>query len=264
MKTDNKPVTPAQEKDELDLHIKIGRSVRHDDSPTKQRPAAPFEIGFVPKRWDRTWRETNRIAGQWLSRLVPPFNRVKWGQMETAEGELNFNNIPEKQPLIGMQHTLMTVLFSIFALLVVINVPLSFEGKPIARTAPDPPSILVREGLLFKTDNRPEIYILSERLTKHLIVDRAAFELYDFEWQAVHMVDDAFVAQFQDGEPLYALTACIRSPHVYALEDGKKRWIEDFPAYDAQTVLESRFIRDSCADIAKIPLGEPLQTEAGE
>lgn len=191
------------------------------------------------------------------------------GRMNLLEPEPTPERIPEKLPVIGMHRTLWKVAVLFMILLVVVNIPLPFtfmgvRGVPLARIIPDSKSLVIREGLIFKSENAPEVYVLGDRLEKRWITDITAFEFYNIKWRQVNIVDDDFVAQFEEGEPVYVLIKCRTSPHVYALEAGKKRWIKDIPTFEAQNFVWEQIMFKSCSEIARIPDGPPIPDNAGE
>ncbi len=61
-----------------------------------------------------------------------------------------------------------------------------------------------------------------------------AFEHLGLTWEDVHVVDDAFLEQFEMGHPIHLILKCNGSPHIYALENGKKRWIKDIDTFTAE------------------------------
>ncbi len=90
-----------------------------------------------------------------------------------------------------------------------------------------------------------------------------AFKHYGYQWDEVHVVDDSFLRQFPDGRPLHVLLKCNDSPHIYRLENDKKRWIKDIPTFkDEGHVWEDvRFV--TCERLREIPDGLPIPPDAG-
>lgn len=66
---------------------------------------------------------------------------------------------------------------------------------------------------------------------------------------------------FRVPEPI--LLKCTGSPHVYLLEDGEKRWIEDILTFEAEGFRWSDVSYTSCAAIEQIPEGLPIPEDAG-
>ena len=63
--------------------------------------------------------------------------------------------------------------------------------------------------------------------------------------------------------PQPILLKCARSPHIYLLEGGEKRWIDTIETFSARgyTWRDVRFV--SCADLRAIPDGVPIPANAG-
>jgi hypothetical protein len=59
------------------------------------------------------------------------------------------------------------------------------------------------------------------------------------------------------------LYKCFGSPHVYALENGEKRWIKDIPTFEAQGYLWEDINGISCDQLTEIPDGPPIPPDAG-
>ena len=76
-------------------------------------------------------------------------------------------------------------------------------------------------------------------------------------------VDDAFLAQFEEGRPIHLLLKCAASPHIYALEDGAKRWIKDIPTFEAHQYVWEDIRPIGCAELRGLPDGAPIPEDAG-
>ncbi|MFZ0547095.1 MAG: hypothetical protein WAM60_16740 [Candidatus Promineifilaceae bacterium] len=66
---------------------------------------------------------------------------------------------------------------------------------------------------------------------------------------------------YQFPEPL--LLKCASSPHVYLLDRGEKRWIEDIPTFNEQGYLWRDVHTVSCENLRSIPNGQPIPSDAG-
>lgn len=66
---------------------------------------------------------------------------------------------------------------------------------------------------------------------------------------------------YNQAEPI--LLKCTRSPHIYRLEDGTKRWIKDIPTFDAQGYRWNDVTYVSCDDLRAVPDGPPIPPDAG-
>lgn len=64
-------------------------------------------------------------------------------------------------------------------------------------------------------------------------------------------------------EPYPILLKCASSPHIYALDDGEKRWIKDIPSFEAAGFKWRDVHFESCAEIDAIPDGSPIPPDAG-
>jgi hypothetical protein len=153
------------------------------------------------------------------------------------------------------------LLLVLVALVVIINIPFNRHGANLARAAPDSAALVIRDGLLLKGSG-PEVYVLQdERLRWITTID--AFQWYGYRWEQVHEVEDEFLADFEMGLPIHLLLKCENSPHVYALEDGRKRWIKDIPTFEAQHYLWEDIKPIDCAGLRRIPDGPPIPPDAG-
>ncbi|MGH2521741.1 MAG: hypothetical protein ACRDH2_04475 [Anaerolineales bacterium] len=163
--------------------------------------------------------------------------------------------VPSRLP-----RTLTWFMLGVLGLLVLLNIPL-FNGLALARALPDRQAFIIRDGLVLKGSG-PEIYVLEDN-TKRWISSLDAFEHYGYQWNDVHLVEDDFLNQFPDGRPLHVLLKCGASPHIYRLENDRKRWIKDILTFEAEGHLweDVRFV--SCAHLRTIPDGPPIPPGAG-
>jgi hypothetical protein len=95
------------------------------------------------------------------------------------------------------------------------------------------------------------------------ITSLEAFQFFGYNWEQVHVVDDAFLAQFEKGRPIHVLLKCQGSPHIYALENDRKRWIKDIPTFEAQGYVWSDVQFVGCTYLRGIPDGPPIPEDAG-
>lgn len=169
--------------------------------------------------------------------------------------------LPEKLPSIQLDRMLGRLAIFLFALIVIINIPFNRFGTNMARAMPDVQALVIRDGLVLKGSG-DEIYVL-ENNHKRWISSLDAFNYYGYRWEQVNLVDDAFLDQFPNGPALSILYKCRTSPHVYAIENGVKRWIKDIPTFEAQGYVweDVQFI--SCARLEDIPTGSPIPPDAG-
>jgi hypothetical protein len=66
---------------------------------------------------------------------------------------------------------------------------------------------------------------------------------------------------FENPDPI--LLKCQRSPHIYLLDDGEKRWIDTIATFTARGYVwrDVKFV--SCGALRSIPDGEPIPADAG-
>ena len=64
-------------------------------------------------------------------------------------------------------------------------------------------------------------------------------------------------------EPYPVLLKCGGSPHIYLLETGTKRWIQDIPTFEARGYRWNDVEFVSCDDLRSVPDGPPIPPDAG-
>lgn len=64
-------------------------------------------------------------------------------------------------------------------------------------------------------------------------------------------------------EPYPILLKCGGSPHIYALDAGKKRWIKDIPTFEGEGFNWRDVHFESCAEVDAVPDGPPIPLDAG-
>jgi hypothetical protein len=179
---------------------------------------------------------------------------VKAGGREAAALE-------EPLPPIQLDRMLRRLAVALTLLLIVVNIPFNRSDLSLARAMPDAQSLIVRDGLVLKGSGE-KIYVL-ENNQKRWITTLEAFEWHGYRWEQVNLVDDAFLDRFADGRPIYVLLKCQLSAHIYALEDGHKRWIKDIETFKAEGFLwqDVKFI--GCSELRRLPTGVPIPADAG-
>jgi len=140
---------------------------------------------------------------------------------------------------------------------VLINIPFDRHGTTLATAMPDTASLIIRDGLVVKEEDDPEIYVFQNDQFRW-ISSLDAFEHYGYTWGDVHIVPDGYLDDFEIGPPIHVLLKCTDSPHIYQLENGVRHWIVDIEAFeDAGYVWEDvRFV--SCWYLRSIPQGETI------
>jgi len=168
---------------------------------------------------------------------------------------------PARQPSIQLDRTLGRLIVLILALIVLMNIPVTRYGVSLARILPDATSIIIRDGLVLKGEG-DQIYVLEDNKLRW-ISSLEAFDRLGYRWSEVHQVDAAFLAQFEQGAPLHILLKCAESPHIYRIEEGKKRWIKDIATFEAEGHVWEDVRLTSCAYLRTLPDGVPIPADAG-
>jgi hypothetical protein len=169
--------------------------------------------------------------------------------------------LPEPLPVVGLGRMLGRLAFILFLLLVIVNIPFNRFGTSLARAMPDEAALIIRDGLVLKGSGE-RIYVLEDNQLRW-ISSLEAFEYFGYRWEQVRQVDDAFLADFEEGRPVHVLLKCRTSPHVYALEDGRKRWIKDIPTFEAEGYVWEDVMEASCSYLQDLPDGVPIPADAG-
>jgi hypothetical protein len=169
--------------------------------------------------------------------------------------------LPPPHAGAGLAPMLARLFVVLVVLVIIVNIPFNRYGTNLARALPDSAALVIRDGLLLKSSGE-EVYVLQDNRLRW-ITTLDAFTHYGYQWSSVHVVEDAFLERFERGLPIHLLLKCRASPHVYALEDGQKRWIKDIPTFEAQGYLweEIKFI--SCEELRRLPDGPPIPEDAG-
>ncbi len=168
---------------------------------------------------------------------------------------------PPPRPSIHLDQALRRLLLILGVLVVLVNVPLNRSGASLARMIPPTASLVIRDGLVLKGSG-PEIYVLQDNKLRW-ITSLDAFQFFGYRWEQVHVVDDSFLAQFEKGRPIHLLLKCESSPHIYALENDRKRWIKDIPTFEAQGYVWSDVKIVGCDYLRSLPDGPPIPEDAG-
>jgi hypothetical protein len=149
----------------------------------------------------------------------------------------------------------------VVALLILVNIPVTQYGVSLARILPETTSLIIRDGLILKGSG-PEIYKLEDNQLRW-ISSMDAFEHLGLTWEDVHVVEDEFLAKFEEGRPIHVLLKCSSSPHIYRLENNQKRWIKDIDTFLAEGHAweDVRFV--SCQYLRDLPTGPSIPEDAG-
>jgi hypothetical protein len=219
------------------------------------QPAPPVAREVLPTRPAPPPVERRIGAPVAESRLSPPAPKS-----EPGPGEEGWEP-PSRLPSSNMGKTLGRLLILIVVLTVVINIPVTRHGVSLARIMPESSSLIVRDGLVLKGSGS-EIYILEDDKLRW-ISSLDAFEHLELTWKDVHVVDDEFLAQFEMGHPIHLILKCDSSPHIYALENGKKRWIKDIDTFTAEGYVWDDVQSVTCGYLRNLPDGPSIPEDAG-
>jgi len=168
---------------------------------------------------------------------------------------------PPSLPSVGLGPNLAKLLLVLAAIVVLVNIPVNRYGTSLARIMPDTASLVIRDGLVLKGIG-PEVYVLeSNRL--RWISSLEAFEFFGYRWEQVRIVDDRFLEQFAEGRPIHVLLKCQGSPHIYALENGEKRWIIDIPTLESEGYVWEDVKLVTCQYLRSLPDGPSIPEDAG-
>jgi hypothetical protein len=146
--------------------------------------------------------------------------------------------------------------------IVLINIPFNRHGTTLATALPDSAALVVLDGLVVKEENDDKIYVYEDEQFRW-ISSMDAFEHYHYTWGDVHVVEDGYLDRFEIGTPIHVLLKCNASPHIYRLEDGKKRWIRDIVTFEAEghKWTDVRFV--TCSYLRGLPDGETIPPDSG-
>ena len=164
-------------------------------------------------------------------------------------------------PPVQLDRMLTRLALGLALLILIVNIPYNRFGTSLARAMPDVQSLIIRDGLVLKGSGE-QIYVL-ENNQKRWITSLDAFEWHGYRWEQVNEVENSFLNRFEDGRPIYVLLKCEQSPHIYALEDGQKRWIQDILTFEAEGFIweDVKFV--SCDQLRNMPNGLPFPPDAG-
>ena len=178
-----------------------------------------------------------------------------------AQEEAEQSWAPPPLPSINLGPALGRLSLVLTVLVVLVNIPLNLQGVSLARMVPDSASLVIRDGLVLKGSG-PDIYVLQDDKLRW-ISSLEAFQYFGYKWDEVHIVEDSFLGQFEKGRPLHVLLKCPTSPHIYALESGRKRWIKDIPTFLAEGYVWEDVKIVDCYYLRQLPNGSSIPEDAG-
>ncbi|MGI6375200.1 MAG: hypothetical protein ACOX3S_04245 [Anaerolineae bacterium] len=168
---------------------------------------------------------------------------------------------PAPVPSIGLGGTAWRMLLIALALVALFNIPVTAHGVSLARILPDAEALVIRDGLLLKGPG-DEVYVLEDDKLRW-ISSLEAFERLGYDWDHVHIVDEAFLARFEQGAPVHVLLKCDGEDPIYRIEKGQKRWIKDIPTFEAEGHVWADVHLVDCDYLAALPSGPPIPVDAG-
>jgi hypothetical protein len=235
-------------------------------------PEAP-ETGSAAAEAGSAGAEADYSSGE--ESRVPPEEPVEVGTAPGAESEMETGpeleedsercSEPGSEPEAASSppvssHTarlLGRLALGLLVLLVVINIPFNRHGTTLATAMPDNRALVIRNGLLVKEEDDPEINVYEDGAFRW-ISSLDAFETRGYTWEDVHVVEDGFLEDYAMGPPIHVLVKCNGSPHIYRVEGEKKRWIVDIEAFEAAGHVWEDVEFVSCAYIRSLPNGETI------
>ncbi|MHB1131502.1 MAG: hypothetical protein ACYC4L_03850 [Chloroflexota bacterium] len=125
------------------------------------------------------------------------------------------------------------------------------------RSIPSSASLVIHDGLVVKVASNPESYVYREEAF-HWITSLEAFDRYGYRWGDVQLVEDGFLRHYEKGRPVHLLLKCSSSPHVYRVEDGRKRRIADLVTFQAEGHRWEEVRRLDCGYLRALPDGESI------
>lgn len=220
--------------------------------PVEAPPAAPDPAITEAADWETAESPT----------AVDPLpEKVPQAVAETLPDAAPASTLPPYRASVDLSAMLSRLFVAVVVLVIVINIPFNRFGTNLARALPDSAALVIRDGLLLKGSG-DEVYVLQDNQLRW-ITTLDAFDHYGYRWEAVHAVEEAFLEKFETGLPIHLLLKCDASPHVYALENGQKRWIKDIPTFEAQGYLWEDIKFVSCSYLRTLPDGPPIPENAG-
>jgi len=242
-----KPTNSAQILDLLLDALQERQSARQAQQPAKASEAGQPVVAPVAQTAHPAQAST-RNAGRLQKPREPGLGEEGWEP-------------PARVPSMGLDKALSRFLLLVAALLILVNVPINRYGVSLARMVPESASLIIRDGLVLKGSGS-EIYMLQNDKLRW-ISSLDAFEHLSLDWGDVHVVDDPFLARFEQGAPIHVLLKCDSSPHIYRLENAQKRWIRDIDTFEAEGHVweDVKFV--SCDYLRGIPDGRPIPEDAG-
>ena len=126
-----------------------------------------------------------------------------------------------------------------------------------------------RDGMLLRGSGNA-VYLMEDN-KRRWITTAEAFNYYGYRWTSVRHVSDDYLAQFDEGDPIYLALKCPGSPHVFALDVSRpestqrvRRWISDIETFEAMGFEWGDIDFNQCNMLRGVPNGEPFPADAPE
>lgn len=118
-----------------------------------------------------------------------------------------------------------------------------------------------RDGMLLRGDSL-KVYLM-ENNKRRWITTSEAFNAYGYRWGAVRHVGNDYLAQFEEGEPIYLALKCPSSSHVFALDvQGEtqrvRRWISDIETFEQMGFRWGDIDQERCSFLRSLLNGKPF------
>ena len=200
---------------------------------------------------------------------APPDSQEALGETATgAEAGSETEPVPatdRQPPAPPTSHTarfLGRLALGLMILVVVINIPFNRHGTTLATVMPDRRALVIRDGLVVTEEDDPEIYIYEDGRFRW-ISSLKAFEMKGYTWGDVHVVEDGFLETYEIGPPIHVIVKCHDSPHIYRIEEEKKRWIVDIGAFEEAGYVWEDVEFVACEYLRSLPDGETIPPGEG-
>ncbi len=174
-----------------------------------------------------------------------------------GEGGCDPEPKPPSPPTPHTARFLGRLALGLFVLIVAINIPFNRHGTTLATAMPDRRALVIRDGLVVKEEDEPEIYIFQDGRFRW-ISSLKAFEMQGYAWRDVHVVADGFLEPYEIGPPIHLIVKCNESPHIYRIEGEEKRWIVDIDAFEEAGHIWADVEFVSCEYLRSLPDGQTI------
>jgi hypothetical protein len=166
---------------------------------------------------------------------------------------------PPPRSNVNSGRSLGQILIVLVVLLVLVNLPINYNGIGLAHIVPESTAVVIYDGLVLKGSG-PEIYLLEDHKLRR-ISGREARGSY-FHSTNPRRVEDSLLEQFEQGRPIHRLVKCQNDSPIYALENGQKRWVENPPENKASKPWDKVY-PVTCNFLDDLPDGLPIPENAG-